>query len=46
MPLILSETKKDESTSAYADNGIAYSCFHLFTLYFSCGPYIGDWKNK
>ncbi len=35
---ILSETTRDESTSTYADNGIAYSCFHLFPLHFSCGP--------
>ncbi len=33
---ILSETKRDESTSTYADNDIAYSCFHLFPLYLSC----------
>ncbi len=39
-PLILSETKRDESTSTYADNGIACSCFHSFPLYFSCDPYI------
>ncbi len=39
MPLILSEIKRDESTSTYAENGIAYSCFHLFPLYFSWGPY-------
>ncbi len=32
--------KSDESTSTYADKGIAYSRFHLFTLYFSCDPYI------
>ncbi len=30
MPHILSEIKRDESTSTYTDNGIAYSCFHLF----------------
>ncbi len=29
--LILSET---------TDTTYAYSCFHLFPLYFSCGPYI------
>ncbi len=39
------ETTRDESTSTYADNDIAYSCFHLFPLYFSCGPYILK-KNK
>ncbi len=32
--------KSDESTSTYADKGIAYRRFHLFTLYFSCDPYI------
>ncbi len=30
MPLILSQTTRDESTSTYADNDIGYSC----------GPYI------
>ncbi len=26
--------------STYADNDIGYTCFHLFPLYFSCGPYL------
>ncbi len=32
---------KETNLLQHADNGLAYSCFHLFTLYFSCGLYIG-----
>ncbi len=43
---LFSQRQRDKSTSTYADNGIAYSCFHLFPLYFSCGPYILKKKRK
>ncbi len=41
----LRDTKREETTSTYADNSLAYSCFHLFPLYFSSGLYILK-KNK
>ncbi len=39
------KTKREKSTSTY-NNGLAYSCFHLFPLYFSCGPYILKKRNN
>ncbi len=40
------ETKRDESTSTYADDGTEHIHFHLFPLYFSCGPYILKKEKK
>ncbi len=37
---------RDKSISTYADNGIAFSGFHLFPLYFSSGPYIVKKKER
>ncbi len=37
---IFSQRQRETNLLQHADNGIAYSCFHLFPLYFSCGPYI------
>ncbi len=31
---------KETNLHQHVDNGIAYSRFHLFPLYVSCGPYI------